>query len=218
MITRALIASTIMLMISSATVLAQREFDWGQDIRWTVSLEKGRKGKGHASREVVVKVDLRKSPFRKVERVVAKVALFGANGSKIGEEEFSLGDRLEPGKLHRKTFATTRTNVTTVKGIELRAIIDGETYVNKPIKPDGRKIARKRGGAHRNHSCAIHSQHEPFPSTTVSERVRDHPPSSEVNVRERLAHQPLLLHLMNRMRTCSRARARRTADVAEGLV
>jgi|GEM_PF-4413827 len=143
MIRKFLIAPTIILVISSAAVSARQVLDWGQDIRWTVSLEKGKKDKGRYTREVVIRIDLRKSPFRKVERVVAKVAFFEANGAKISEEEFSLGDRLEPGKLHRKTFPIPA-NATIVKGIELRAIIDGETYVNKPIERDGRKIARSR--------------------------------------------------------------------------
>ena len=155
MIRKFLIASTTMLVIGSAIVSARQVLDWGQDIRWTVSLEKGKKEKGRDAREVVIRIDLRKSPFRKVERVVAKVAFFEANGAKISEEEFSLGDRLEPGKLHRKAFPMPA-NATTARGIELRAIIDGETYVNKPIERDGRKIARSKADCRLYGALAIH--------------------------------------------------------------
>ena len=137
----------IALLISSpapSKATMEQGLDWGQDIRWSVALENVKKVKTSNTRQIVVKVDLRKSPFRKVERVVTKIAFFDASGTKVGESEFPLGDgRLQPGKLHIKTFSNPHTNAATVKGIELRAIIDGETYVNKPLKDDGRKIARR---------------------------------------------------------------------------
>ena len=77
------ITVVLTLFLSLSNISNAQGLDWGQDIRWTASLENAKKNKTKASRKVIVKVDLRKSPFRKVEKVVTKIDFFDVKGISV---------------------------------------------------------------------------------------------------------------------------------------